>query len=557
MKIKRTLPISQIRQSQRSGPVYALKIKGDPSFCLEDRIVSKNCDLPDIDMDFPDIRRNEIKEHLKDLYGKDNVCGVSTFLRMKGKMAIRDVSRVFEVPYEDVDEVAKTMSAVVDNDKDKILENCLTQTEEGKRFQKRYPKVSKIALMLEGQIRGAGQHAAAVCVSSESLKEGTRCNLVQRKKEVLVNWEKNDAEYMGFIKLDILGLSALTILSQTRLMIEKNHGVKIDFNEIDLNDSKALHIANRGYNVGVFQIGGSKGLSDYCKQLEIDNFMDIVNATSLWRPGTLRSGMAEEFVLRKHGKMKWDFEHPSMKPVTGDTHGIILYQEQVMFAMNILAGFDWKTCDELRKIIGKSKGASHFEQYKKRFVEGCKEVGSITEKNALKIWGKLISFGAYGFNKSHAVEYSFLTMWQLWLKAYYPVEFIACSLTYGSKDKEKRANLVDECKRLKIKIRLPKIGISDADIWATKPNRKELFMPLTEIKGVGAKNVMSIMKATKSNNEGFFKNESAINQNMANSSVRKKLTAVHADDPDWFPSTDKEFDEIQPLFLFNLESLLD
>ena len=518
-------------------------------------ISPKRIDLPDIDIDFEDIKRSKIKKYFEEQYGKDNVGGVSTFLRMRGKMAFRDIGRVFDIPYPVINTVAEAILSKHDGeeDSDKTIESAFEQTQEGRNFVKKHPKVARIATALEGQIRGAGQHAAAICISKKSLKESGKCNLVKRKESVLINWEKDDAEYMGFVKFDILGLSALTILNETKKMVEKNHDIKINFNRIDLEDKKVLNEANKGNTVGIFQIGGSSGLADFCKQLSIDSFNDIVDATSLWRPGTLRSGMAVEFVDRKHKRIKWDYDHPLLKNITKNTYGVLLYQEQIMLMLHELAGFEWEDCDSIRKIIAKSKGQASFKKYKKAFVKGCKE-NEVDASTIERIWKSLLSFGAYGFNKSHAVEYSMISFWELFCKKYYPVEFMACSLTYSHEDKARE--LINECRRLKILICLPKIGVSEATKWTSVPGERKLFAPFTKIKGVGEKIAMTIIENANHPKRqlGFFKGESTFSGNTSvNKSVEKNLKLIHADDLDWQPTTKSEIKEISKLFSFEIK----
>jgi len=350
-------------------------------------------DLPDIDMDFEDIKRDQIRKHLEESYGSDNVAGVSTFLTMRGRSALRDVARVFEVPFNDVDAAAKSIvvRSQGDSRSNFSIEDAFKTFEDGIKFQKKYPKPSRISMDLEGQIRGSGQHAAGMCVSSDDLREGKRCNLCLRRGTAVVNWDKHDAEYMGMMKLDVLGLSALTILNETKRLVKAKYHVDIDYSTLSLEDDEVYAEISAGHTVGAFQIG-SVGLSKYCSELGVSCFDDLVDATALWRPGTLRAGMTTEFQLRKHGK-HWEPIHPALKELTKDTYGIILYQEQVMKFMYELGGLPWRTCDTVRKVISKSQGDELFLKFKQQFVDGCKRLGTLDEESASKVWSELSTFG--------------------------------------------------------------------------------------------------------------------------------------------------------------------
>lgn len=507
-------------------------------------------DLPDIDMDFEDIKRERIREHLEECYGKNNIAGVSTFLTLKGRAALRDVARVFNIPYADTDAAAKSIVVRSGGDfrSDFSIEDAFLTFEDGIKFKKKYPEVAQIAMDIEGQVRGAGQHAAGMCISREDLRRGERCSLSKRSDTVVANWDKSDAEYMGLMKLDVLGLSALTILSEARKMIKINHKVDIVFDKISLDDKKIYDEISKGFTVGAFQIG-SIGLAKFCRELVVENFEELVHATSLWRPGTLRSGMTTEFVLRKHNKKEWSV-HPALKELTKDTYGIILYQEQVMRFMYELGGLPWRTCDTVRKVISKSQGDELFMKFKKEFADGCVRLGTLDRKTAEKIWNELSSFGSYGFNKSHAVEYSMITYWDMYLKIYYPAEFMACALTYGSADKKEE--YIDECKRLGLKISLPKIGLSHPSKWTTVSKSNRLFTPFIEIKGIGPTIIKQIENLKVATEEGFFVPEKRdAKKKLPNKTIMNLLKLMKAFDVDGVLS-EEELDEIAPSFSFSL-----
>jgi DNA polymerase-3 subunit alpha len=503
-------------------------------------------DLPDIDMDFEDIKRPLVRKHLEDCYGKDNVCGVSTFLTMKGRAALRDVSRVFDLPIVDVDKAAKSIVTRSGGDfrANFCIEDAFSTFEDGIEFKRKYPKVTSLSVDLEGQARGAGCHAAAICISSESLKEGERCNIIKRKDVELCNWDKYDCEFAGLMKLDVLGLSALTILNRTKYLVQQNYGIEILFDEIPLDDIETLKMINSGYTVGAFQIG-SLGLQEFCKELGIKEFKDIVHATALWRPGTLRAGWATEFVLRKMKEKPVEYIHPALEGITKDTQGIILYQEQVMKLMYDLGGLPWKTCDTVRKVISKSQGDELFKKFKGLFVEGCGEKETLSKEEAGIVWDGLSSFGSYSFSCVHAVEYSLITYWGMFLKTYYPKEFLCASLTYGNRDR--KLELIEEAKRLELEIELPRIGFSHPTEWLPSKEENKMFTPFIEIKGVGEKTAQQLAKLEgEHDRKGFWKPEGR----TINKAVRKKLGHIGALDDVDFSKLDLEL--VSSYFDFDL-----
>ena len=461
-------------------------------FISPDRI-----DLPDIDMDFEDHKRWRVKEYLQKKYGEYNVVGLSTFMTMKGKGCLRDVSRVYDIPLKEVDVAAK---AIEDFDEGGQIENSFATIPDCVRFKKKYPDAVEVAAALEGQIRGAGQHAAAICVSTSDLRNGKNCNLAMRSGSLVANWDKDVAEFMGLIKLDILGLSALSILNETRTMVEKNAGFRIDFNKIPLDDRKVYDEILEGNTVGAFQIG-APGLSRFCQDMRVDSFDLIVAATALYRPGPLHSGMAEQFIKIRHGKSKVKKICPIYDEITKETFGIIVYQEQVMSTINLLSGIDMATCDKIRKLMAKSKGEEAINKYKNDFIAGCEKLKTIDKKTANELWKTILTFGKYGFNLSHSVEYSLITYWDMWLKTYYPHEFIACCLTYGGE--KQFSEYLKEARRLKLEVRLPKIGISHAFNWIVD-NTGNCFAPFAAIKGIGEKSAEAIAGYKLKKRNGFF-----------------------------------------------------
>lgn len=472
-------------------------IKYDLSFA---RFISPDrIDLPDIDMDFEDRKRHLVKKYLQDKYGEFNVTGLSTFTTMKGRGVITDVSRVYDVPLSEVKTATKAVDSSVSENQ---VKEAFDSNPECIRFKRKYPEIIEVAENLEGQIRGVGQHAAAVCVSSVDLREGMNCNLAVRSGQIVANWDKDNAEFMGLIKLDILGLSALSILQSAKEMVLQNHKIEIDFNAIPLDDKAVFKEINKGNTIGAFQIG-APGLSKFCQQLGIDNFDLLVAATALYRPGPLHSGMAEQFIKIKNNKSPIKYLTPIYDKITEGTFGIIVYQEQVMAIINQMSGLDMVICDKIRKLMAKSKGEAAIDVYKQQFLGGCIEKKTADKRLANLIWKTILTFGEYGFNKAHSVEYSLITYWDMWLKTYYPGEFIASCLTFGGKDK--CVEYLNEANRLGLKARLPKIGVSHSKEWRID-SEQNLFAPFVAVNGIGETTAELIAKYNPlaEKKHGFF-----------------------------------------------------
>lgn len=441
-------------------------------FISEDRI-----DYPDIDIDFEDSKRHMVREYLENTYGYDKIASVSSFSKLKSRAVIQDVSRVFDVPPIEVNRFTK----LIDQTSEDGLKQALEETEEGIEFAEKYPSVIRLAKKLEGQIRGKSQHAAALIVSNRPLSKSGRCNLIERKGVRIINWEKEDAEYMGLMKLDALGLKFLSILSETKRLIKENHGEEIEFSEINLNDKKVLGEINKAENIGIFQISGY-ACSQQIKESGIYNFEDIAIAISIARPGPTQSGMAKEY-NRRRKTGEWEKGHSVYEDITKETSGILVYQEQVMQVISRIAGLSESTADKIRKVIGKKRSAKEFEPYKKQFVDGCKKMKTFSPNEAEEFWEGLLEWAGYGFNKSHAIAYAMVGYWCAWLKYYYPTEFICASLTFGADDKKQE--MVEEAYKMGLKVVLPMVhGNTDAIQWIAKKNK--IYVPFIEVKGIGA-----------------------------------------------------------------------
>lgn len=476
---------------------------------LFSRFISKNrIDIPDIDVDFEDFKRDQVRDYLAKTYGENNICGISTFLRMKSKMVIRDVGRVFKVPYSIVDQFAKAIWHATGNEK--ILPEAFENLREGKILKSKYPEIVRLAIELEGQIRGAGQHPAGIIVSERNLKESGQGFLLTKKKNIVVNWDMDDCSHAGLMKLDVLGLKELSILSDCRKKLN------IKYEEIPLDDKNVYKNLSQGNTAGVFQLSGYAS-TEIVKRVKPKCFEDIVIAMALPRPGPADSGMADEYIERRNGK-KWKRKNEIYENVTKDTYGLLIYQEQVMQVINKVAGLSESTADEIRKVIGKKRDVSEFEAYRKRFIYGCKKKNTLSKKEAEKFWEGLLSWANYGFNKSHAVGYAILAYWTAWTKYNHPTDFISSGLTFGSETKKE--DVIKEAIEMGIQIVPPKLGISNSTRWIAKDEK--LFAPFIEIKGIGEVQAEKCTIVKKQ--RGFF--DYKADKNMIEEIKGKKLKGI-------------------------------
>ncbi len=500
-------------------------------------IAEERNDYPDIDLDFEDVRRPEIKQHLMDIYGAKNIAGVSTFIKMKSKYCVRDVSRVFEIPLKDVNSLCDIIDKSVDEALD--IDNS---------FENKYPEETDLILRLENGIRGAGKHAAALIIAPYDLTTSTKCTLVKRKDSLVVNWGKDDAEYMGLMKLDALGLNTLTVLNEARKLVLKSHGKDIDYTSLDLHDKNVLNSITGEHTAGYFQLSGYLA-RQVTKKLKVDSFDDIVAIMAIGRSGPYKSGMTDMYIDRKHGA-KWNSVDPTYEEVLKDTYGLTIYQEDVMYVINKVAGLPFSTADQIRKIIGKKRDVNEFKKYEKMFLEGCEKQKTLSKQQAAKVWDGFLAWASYGFNKSHSVEYAMIAFWCAYMKHYYPTEFICANLTYGKEDTKKE--LIEDAYRLNLSLVLPKIGISHTHKWIAEGDK--LFIPFTEIHGVQEKTARKLVNMKRKKplvNSGFFKRKIAKGEDKNDKKTKLEIIIddIGAWDKDSLPTA-----EAQKYFSFKISN---
>jgi len=407
-------------------------------------------DFPDIDTDFEDRRRKEVKDYLKKKF--KHVASISTFTYFKDKGVVRDAARVFMVPLSDVNRALKSVDTFED-----FIESPNT-----KEFRTKYPEVVWLAERLRGKIRSVGVHAAGVVVAKDDIRKYAPVESREDAQDKVsgripvVAYDMDTVADIGLIKLDALGLKTLSVISDTLKSIKERTGKDINLSEISFDDKAVYKTLSEGYTKGVFQAEATP-YTNLLIKMGVDKFEDLAASNALVRPGAMNT-VGASYIKRKHGEEAVEYVHPIMKPFTENTYGVIIYQEQVMQACVHLGGMTWSEADKVRKIIGKKKDATEFDQFKDKFIEGAEK--HISKKQAQHLWHDFEAHAGYSFNRSHAVAYSMLSYQTAWLKTYYPLEFMF-SILKNENDKDARTEYLIEAKRLGLKVLLPHINESD------------------------------------------------------------------------------------------------
>ena len=407
-------------------------------------------DFPDIDTDFMDSRRGEVKDYLKKKF--KHVASISTYTKFKDKGVVRDVARAFLIPLGEVNKALKSVETF-----EEFETSSSTQ-----EFRDKYPEVVKFASQLRGRIRSNGMHAAGVVVAKDDISKyvpiETRKdpdNMVSGRIPV-VAYDMEQTANLGLIKLDVLGLKTLSVINDTLTAIEHMKKKTIDLKSIKLDDSKVYEMLSSGFTKGVFQAEATP-YTNLLMKMGVSTFEDLAASNALVRPGAMNT-VGGSYIRRKKGEEMVTYAHPIMHDFTERTYGVIIYQEQVMQACVHLGGMSWADADKVRKIIGKKKDASEFDAYKDQFIQGASK--HITSEDADKLWHDFEAHAGYSFNRSHAIAYSMLSYYTAWLKYYYPLEFMLAILK-NEKDTDARTDYLLEAKRLGIKVLLPHINESE------------------------------------------------------------------------------------------------
>ena len=406
-------------------------------------------DFPDIDTDFEDRRRKEVKDYLKKKF--KHVASISTYTYFKDKGVIRDAARVFMVPLQEVNRALKPIDTFED----------FVESPNTKEFRTKYPEVLWLAERLRGRIRSVGVHAAGVVVAKDDLRKFAPVESREDSQDKVsgripvVAYDMDTVADIGLIKLDALGLKTLSVISDTLKSVKERHGKDINLSSLTMDDPKVYKMLSEGYTKGVFQAEATP-YTNLLIKMGVDKFEDLAASNALVRPGAMKT-VGDDYIKRKHGDQAVSYTHPIMQPFTENTYGVIIYQEQVMQACVHLGGMSWSEADKVRKIIGKKKDAKEFDQFKDKFVDGASK--HITKKQAENLWHMFEAHAGYSFNRSHAVAYSMLSYYTAWLKTYYPLEFMF-SILKNENDKDARTEYLIESKRLGLKVLLPHINES-------------------------------------------------------------------------------------------------
>jgi DNA polymerase-3 subunit alpha len=458
-------------------------------------------DMPDVDMDFEDRRRGEIIQYIRQKYGEDKVCQIATIGKLSGKECIRSVSRVLEIPLNEVNQVTNSIIERSSGDEraSQTIEDSFKDFEVCREFNKRYPKVLHHARKLEGMAKNLGIHAAGVVASPVPLTDVIPLEVrTHNDEKVIVSaFDMYGVAAAGLVKMDVLGLRTLTVIKEALEAIETRHGRHIDMenpSDVDLNDPKVLQGFTDHEYGGVFQYD-TPSADKVCQGVNFNSFEDVAAMTALNRPGTSRSGLATKYVERKkkpHLVKKIDF-HPAVSKVTADTLGIIVYQEHVLRIFTEIAGFAPGTADSLRKTIAKKIGDETLGKEREKFVEGAmKHTPGMTEAVANKIMDAITFFGSYGFNKSHATAYGMIAFWCMWIKVYYPVEFY-WALLKNEPERIRIQQIAKDAKRHGIELKPPHVSTSKTHFVID--GALAIRGSLVDIKGVGEGAAGAIMAA--------------------------------------------------------------
>ena len=497
---ERGIPVGPGRGSAAGAVVaYSLGITGiDPlqhELLFERFLNPERISMPDIDIDFCMNRRGEVIKYVTEKYGRENVAQIITFGTMAAKAAIKDVGRAMDMPYSDVDRIAKMVPTTLNIKLDDALKESVALQE---AYQKD-PQVRQLldtARKLEGLVRNSGVHAAGVVISPRPLIELVPLHKT-KNDEIVTAFDMVAIEKMGLLKMDFLGLTTLTILDDTlKLIAQKGTNLKLD--DIPLEDQETYEkVFHKGLTSGVFQFE-SHGMRDVLRRYQPNSIEDLTALNALYRPGPIQGGMIDDFIERKHGRRKIEYELPELKEILQETLGVIVYQEQVMQAANKLAGYSLGEADLLRRAMGK-KNAEEMAKQRERFVQGATQRG-FPPRKIEKIFDLMAQFAGYGFNKSHSAAYALLAYHTAYLKTHHPVDFMAALLTSVTGSTDDVVKYINECREMGIAVEPPDINVSDANFT---PHGQAIRFGLAAVKNVGGNAIESIVKGRKKLGRNF------------------------------------------------------
>ncbi len=475
---------------------------------------------PDIDIDFADDRRGDVIEYVRGKYGRDAVAQIVTFGTLGAKSVVRDVGRVMGLTFGECDRLAKMIPA----DLKMTLEKALKQSPELKQAYETEEVTRELidtGFILEDLTRNASVHAAGVVIGDQPL-----VNLLPLKQDedgaIVTQYAMGPVGELGLLKMDFLGLKTLTVIRNTCEMVRQTRGIEVPIEHLPLNDARTYDLLNKANTLGVFQLE-SGGMRDLCRKFQISSIEHITALIALYRPGPME--LIAEFMARRHGEVKIEYEHPLLEPICRETYGIMVYQEQVMQAAQVLAGYTLGGADVLRRAMGKKK-LEEMASQRDTFVKGCARVNNIPAPKANQVFDLLEKFAGYGFNKSHAAAYAIVAYQTAYLKANYPVEFFCAMMTNDMADTAKLSEYISEARTMGIEVLPPDINESrlyfaPAQGKANLPPASAIRFGLAAIKGVGEGAVQAILKARDQG--GPFQSLSDMCERVDERSVNRKV----------------------------------
>jgi len=490
-----SIPVGPGRGSAAGALVaYAMGITNiDPlqnELLFERFLNPERISLPDIDIDFCMNRRGEVINYVTQKYGRENVAQIITFGTMAAKASIKDVGRAMDIPYSDVDRIAKMVPTMPLNI---TLEQALKDSLPLQEAYENEPQVKELietALKLEGLVRNSGVHAAGVVIAPKPLNDLVPLHKT-KNDEIVTAYDMKAVEKMGLLKMDFLGLTTLTILDDALKLIAQRHG-PIDLDRVPLDDAETYEkVFHTGLTSGIFQFE-SGGMTDVLRRYKPNSVDDLTALNALYRPGPIQGGMIDDFIERKWGRRKVEYELRELEPILKETLGVIVYQEQVMQIANLLAGFSMGEADLLRRAMGK-KILEEMAKQRERFVQGSLERG-FPEKKIRRLFDLMEQFAGYGFNKSHSAAYALLAYHTAYLKTHYPVEFMAALLTSQTGNSDNVVKYINECREIQIPVEPPDINVSDLGFT---PHESAIRFGLAAVKNVGRTAIDSIIAARK------------------------------------------------------------
>lgn len=492
----RAIPVGPGRGSAAGSLVcYALGITDvDPlryGLIFERFLNPDRIELPDIDIDFCMRRRDEVIRYVEGKYGVDHVSQIVTFDTMAARSAVRDVARVLGISYREADRIAKAIRFGM------RLEQAIASSAELQRRceeDEQVRQLMNVAGKLEGLARNPSTHAAGVVIAPEEITEYVPIMKLS-DGSVVTQYEMNALGAIGMLKMDFLGLRNLTVIHDALKSIKRDRGEEIDIHAVPLDDERTYRMLREGRTAGVFQLEGS-GIREMLMRLEPTAFKDLIAVLALYRPGPLESGMANDYIERKHGNQEVSYPHPKLEEVLADTHGLPIYQDQVLLMARVMAGFSLAEADTLRKAIGKKKKRL-MAQMKQKFIDGCMANGVARDKAEL-IFGDIEKFARYGFVKAHSTAYAMISYWTAYLKANDPTHYMASLLTSVSGNTAKVREYITECQALDIEVLPPDINESRADFTPrVDAEGASLRFGLGAIKNVGYGPIGAILEARR------------------------------------------------------------